>query len=90
MLEHIPADLLEKALAIVNAHQAFIAQPDEYMARIKKDAQATQVPTKIVFLLTRMLLTGSAHGHSLIDIISLLGHETVQQRINQVGFLLKS
>ncbi len=82
--EHLPVTLHEKFFAILKTHLPLLADHENFLATTKKDAQALGIEPKVFFTLMRIIISGSAKGPSLKDIIALLGHEKTAERIKRV------
>lgn len=84
--EHIPAELQEQFFAVLKKHLPLLSDHETFLATTKKDALALGVSPKLFFTMMRIIISGSAKGPALKDIITLLGEEKTAQRImNIVG-----
>lgn len=84
LLEHVPENYLNDCLKIIHEHIKLLNAPHEFMAQLKHAAQQHGIPPKIVFMTIRLLLSGTAHGHGINDMLELLGHQKALERINAV------
>ncbi|OQA35855.1 MAG: Glutamate--tRNA ligase 1 [Candidatus Dependentiae bacterium ADurb.Bin331] len=84
LLEHVPENYLNDCLRIIHEQIKLLNSPHEFMVQLKYAAQQHGIPPKIVFMTVRLLLSGTAHGHGINDMIELIGTEKATQRINAV------
>ena len=84
ILEHIPSSLQQPLEMILQKNRALLESHDLFLEKLKKDAQAAQIPTKLLFTVLRLLLTGSTHGPAIKDILALLGAQEAQERLEKI------
>jgi glutamyl-tRNA synthetase len=84
LLEHVPETYLNDCLKIIHANVTLLDQPHEFMTQVKYAAQQNGIPPKIAFMTIRLLLSGTAHGHGINDMLELLGTQKATERINAV------
>lgn len=82
--EHIPTELHQGFFAMLKKHLPLLSNHETFLATTKKDAQELGVSPKLFFGIMRIIISGSAKGPALKDIITLLGQERVTQRIMKV------
>jgi glutamyl-tRNA synthetase len=57
-----------------------IANIDEFLTHIKKDAQEHNIPIRTLFVALRIALMGKSNGPSIHDLIAMLGAEEAERR----------
>lgn len=82
ILEHVPADLQESMKALIHQGIKHVAQVEKFLEIVKAEAKTAQIPTKVLFTILRLLLTGSTHGPSIKDIMTVLGAHETQERLS--------
>jgi nondiscriminating glutamyl-tRNA synthetase len=82
ILEHVPTNSFE---ALKNVIQEALEQDDteKILDAAKSNAKKLNIPSKLLFTILRLLLTGSTHGPSIHDIMRILGPKEVQERLKK-------
>lgn len=83
LLAHIPADQLPSLLSCIAQALNVSTNPQEFLQNAKIQIKAANIEPKLLFTILRLMLTGSTHGLSLNDILELLGHKEVVNRIQK-------
>ncbi len=82
ILEHIPANLQESMKALIKHGIHHVTNVENFLEIVKNEAKSAQIPTKLLFTILRLLLTGSTHGPSIKDIMTVLGAQETEERLN--------
>jgi len=83
LLEHIPADRFPSLISCIAQALNVSSSSQEFLQNAKIQIKAANIEPKLLFTVLRLMLTGSTHGLSLNDILELLGHQRVVQRIQK-------
>lgn len=65
-------------------HTSLLSLPDEFLKALKISAKVHSIPMESVFCILRITLTGQPHGPQIRDVISLLGHQESERRIQNM------
>jgi len=82
--EHVPAELQEQFFALLKKHLPLLSNHEDFLAITKKDAQILGINPKLFFTIMRIIISGSAKGPALKDIITLLGEKRIAERIMKI------
>ena len=83
VLEHIPTDLQKPMNELLKSSLAFVDNHDQFLDTLKKEAKTAQINTKLLFTILRLLLTGSIQGPAVKDILTILGPQETQKRLEK-------
>jgi nondiscriminating glutamyl-tRNA synthetase len=68
--------------SLIKEQISSLATPELFMKELKKACQENNLQTKTLFLVLRMALTGTAHGPSIHDLITMLGTQEAKKRLH--------
>ncbi len=69
---------------LVKNHLDQITTPEEFVATLKKEAKAQNIPLNQLFWFLRMALIGKEHGPAIHDLIAMIGTQEARARIEKL------
>ena len=70
--------------SLVKNHLDQISQPEKFVNELKAEAKKQNIPLNQLFWFLRMALIGKEHGPAIHELITMLGSQEAQARIEKL------
>lgn len=87
LAHYITAEYLEVICPIINNVIQMLVFPHKFVEMFKEELKKG-VPIKYGFFYVRMALTGKPHGLGIIELVTMLGKDESEQRIQRVNWVI--
>lgn len=81
---YVSSEYVDKIAALVKAHVHEISDGNAFLQSLKTAAKAENIPFKSLFTALRLMFTGKPVGPGIDELITMLGVQEAQQRIEKV------
>lgn len=79
----ITTPLIPTIHTIVSENMKLLSQPEEFVAAIKKESKNRSIPLKELFWFLRLSMMGHTNGPGIHELITMLGTQEAQKRIEK-------